>query len=84
MTLDDVRLGLKKTIDAVSTLRAFKRAAILGVTLPTGNALDTQLPPFATFSLLDDTLQLIIDARYPGTTVSQLANRIDFLGVRAS
>ena len=82
MTLDDVRLGFKKTTDAVPTLRAFKRAAMAGTVLPTGDALDTQLPTFvyiATVSLLDDALELIIDAKYPGAAVGKLAQRINCL-----
>ena len=58
---------------------------MVGIVLPTGDALDTQLPTFvyiATVSLLDDALKLLIDARYPGVTVDRLARRIDFLDAK--
>ena len=79
---DNIRQGLKKTEDAIPPLRAFKRAAMLGTVLPTGDHLDTFLPTFvyiATVSLLDDAFKEFITVNYPGTKAEGLAARISFL-----
>ncbi len=79
---EKVRQGIKKTKDAIPTLRAFKRAAMLGTVLPTGDSLDTFLPTFlyiATVSLLDDALDEFICANYPGTKPGKLSQMLFFL-----
>jgi hypothetical protein len=46
----------------IPSLRAFKRGAMLGTVLPTGDTLDTHLPTFAYIaivSLLDDGLEAV-------------------------
>src|SRR5438876_677019 len=82
---DDVRRGLEKTQNAVPNIRALKRAAMAGTVLPTRDALDTYLPTFiyiSLVSLLDDALEAFIDTNYPGTKLSKLGHRIDFLGAK--
>ena len=85
MTVVEIQEALEKMRATLPSLRAFRRAAIAGTILPTGGALDTYLPTFAYIaivSLLDDALEAVIDARYPATVLSKLANRIEFLEAR--
>lgn len=82
MTFDDVRRGLEKVEKATPTLRAFKRASMLGVHLPTGDTLDTYLPTFlyiSVVSLLDDALEEFISVNYPTSKARKLNDRIEFL-----
>jgi hypothetical protein len=82
---ENVREGLQKVRDGIPILRAFKRAAMTGVVLPTGDNLDTFLPTYlyiAIVSLLEDALKEIVTANYPDVNLRTLRRHIDFLGAR--
>jgi hypothetical protein len=84
---DDVRNGLQKVQTAVPKLRAFKRAAMMGIVLPVGDSLNTFLPTYlyiAVVSLLHDALQVFVKANYPGCDPEKMNLRtcIDFLSAK--
>jgi hypothetical protein len=82
---ENMRGGFEKIREAIPNLRPFKRAAIMGVVLPTGESLDTFLPSYlyiAVVSLLDDALKEFIAVNYPTGKPDGLKNRICFLNAK--
>jgi hypothetical protein len=81
----DVHNGFQKVENSIPSLRAFKRAAMLGVVLPTGDTLDTFLPTYlyiAIVSILDDALEEFIGYKYPTAKAKKLSDRIAYLKAR--
>jgi len=84
MVANSISSGIAKLQRAVQG-RAVARAARAGVTLPVGDTLDTLLPTaiyIALVSIVDESLEEIIDTKHPGTEHKNLHARIEFLASR--
>ena len=79
-----VTVGIEKLRRAIG-VRAVQRAAIGGVVLPVGDTLDTLLPTaiyIALVSLLDESLEQFIGAKYQSVQPKDFYARIEFLSAR--
>ena len=75
---NSIETGIAKLRRAVS-VRAVQRAAMAGTVLPVGDTLETLLPTsiyIATVSLLDESLEQIVDSRHPSIRHKNLNDRI--------
>lgn len=85
MPANSVGAGIDKLRRAIG-VRAVRRAAVAGVVLPVGDSLDTLLPTaiyIALVSLVDESLEEFIDAKYPGAGQKDLFARIEFLASKS-
>jgi hypothetical protein len=81
MSGNSVSAGIAKLRRSVN-VRGVQRAAAVGVVLPVGDTLDTLLPTsiyIATVSMLDESLENVIDSKYPGIRHKDLYERIEVL-----
>jgi|SRR5215216_4619176 len=82
---EDAQEAVQKIRQAIPNLRAFKRASLIGVHLPVGDALDTFLPTYlyiAIVSLLHDALREFIKVNYPRSKPENFGTCIDILSSR--
>lgn len=82
---DSVSAGIAKLRRAVG-VRAVSRAPSAGVRLPVGDTLDTLLPTaiyIALVSIIDESLEKYLQAKYPEAPHHNLNSRIECMATRS-
>ena len=81
MVNNSIRDGLEKLRQSIG-VRNVQRAAMIGVVLPVGDTLDTLFPTaiyIATVSLLDESLEHVIDSQFSTIRRNKFFDRINVL-----